>query len=516
MQSPGRSLRGKAPAPQRGVILLMLVGVLLLAAISYFLAWQSPAQLQRERQRHTQRVMQAARQALIGFALSRQDVSTPSTQKGRFGYLPCPANTNGDGWQMGSCGADKQNSIGWLPWRSLGMTPPKDANGDCLLYAVSSTYKYSAGSQMVNEDTPGMLQVVDENGAVLEGASASTRPVAIIFSPGPVLGAQHRVDNPATTCANDISNFDAWLDAVQVAPGDTVNNAVLKLMGDGVDRFVQVVGADKATLGNDRLLTLTRDDIWRRVMARPDFDEANTGDSNRMRRLTEALARCLAMYANDNGNKRLPLPAAVDLNGNDYRNNDNYTDGVAGGSYFGRYPFRTANADAIIPGTVAEPRLFEKVFNAGQACNALVLTSPGGGDLANLSQNPAPLAGVNHSRERELWNNWKDHIFYALSQDYGPNNDPVAKGGCGNCITVGGVKYAAVVIYSGRALAGQVRQAPIADIDFGVVADSKQNPANYIEVANASGDGRGDFTPQGNDLLFCLTDTTPVDVVACP
>ena len=84
---------------------------------------------------------------------------------------------------------------------------------------------------------------------------------------------------------------------------------------------------------------------------------------------------------------------------------------------------------------------------------------------------------------------------------------------CGSCITVGGTKYAAVVIYSGAKLAGQVRDFPVAATD---TVDTKSTAGNYIEVANPAGNGSGDYTPSANDVMFCITDTFPLDVVPCP
>ena len=62
--------------------------------------------------------------------------------------------------------------------------------------------------------------------------------------------------------------------------------------------------------------------------------------------------------------------------------------------------------------------------------------------------------------------------------------------------------------------AGQTREAPIAPIDI----DTKNNFLNYIEVVNADTAGGGDFTPDvaSNDVMYCITDTEPLNVVACP
>ncbi len=273
-----------------------------------------------------------------------------------------------------------------------------------------------------------------------------------------------------------------------------------------MDQFVQVASADKKNLINDQLLTITRDEIWPSIMRRREFDDKNVTDTNKVRRLTEALAQCLADYANDNANRHLPFPVPLNLNGGDYRDNKDYNDVFPGVSYVGRYPFTTDAADVIIPGTVATKDLFEKNFSSGQSCASLVLTSPGGTTVANLKDTTA--------LERQMWNNWKDHIFYAVSFDYAPSAS-LTLPSCGKCVQVSGVKYAAVVIYSGQKIGSQIRQAPIASIDTGIVADTKKDLNNYIEVVNPKGNGQGDYTPTANDTIFCLTDTSEVKVVPC-
>lgn len=493
----------KGKAQQRGIVLLMLVIIIILGFAVYAIARQSVTEIKLERQRITHRALNQAKQALIAYAVMRADIPQPSVQSGRYGYLPCPANNNGDGNSMGSCGGDKESYIGWFPWRSLKVPAQKDGNGDCLLYAVSSTFKFSASTQMLNEDTFGMFQVVDESGTVVHGSAADKRPVAIIFSAGITLPGQNRVNNTGIECNNDPDNYSAYLDTYTTTSGTTVDNATVTNLDNQVDKFIQVVSANSSVNFNDQLLVITAEDIWQRIMARPEFDDANVTDSNKMRRLTESLARCLAAYANDNTEKRLPMPAAANLNGNAYRDNNSYTDSLVSGSHFGRYPFNTAVADSIIPGTVAPAELFDKAFLNGTSCSNLALSYPGG-VTANLADG---------GQERELWNNWKDHIFYAVSEEYEP--DSSSAGSCGNCIRVGGSKYAAAVIYSGKKQPGQIRQAPIATTDAGVVMDTKQDPANYIEVINPAGNGMGDYTRLRNDIIFCLTATNPVDVVPC-
>ena len=71
------------------------------------------------------------------------------------------------------------------------------------------------------------------------------------------------------------------------------------------------------------------------------------------------------------------------------------------------------------------------------------------------------------------------------------------------------------MIYAGSRVGVTTRNEPL---PLAGDADTKNNLANYIEVTNATGDGKGDYTPtaNSNDSLFCITDTDPLQVVSCP
>jgi hypothetical protein len=521
----GNQQKGKKK--QGGIALLVLIIVLALTFTTYYFSNVSLTEINVDNVKKTRLALKQAKQALLAYATLRSDVKTPSLQPGKYGYLPCPANTNGDGNSMGSCGIAKTNYLGWFPWRSFGMAPLKDSNGDCLLYAVSSTYKYNPEAGMLNEDANfGMFQVVDENNNIIFGDTAQERVVAIVFSAGTALAGQSRNKDPDTECGEDANNFDAYLDAFEVAPGDIVNNSDVDVVNtDRIDRFVQAASVANEGVFNDQFIVITRDEIWPKAIAHRTsaFDISNMTGASKVRRLTEALARCLASYANDNDNSSLPFPAPVDFSGNDYRDNANYTD--TSSLYSGRFPYDTTEADAVIPGTVADSTLFEKVFGVGAGiseCNALNIVSPAGvnADLRTST-----------TEERRLWENWKDHIIYAVSERYAARATPaddLVQPRCNDalvsnnkCIAFSGTEYAAMVIYAGERLTvlPQSREAAIAPEDAGVVIDNKSDINNYIEVIDhiGSGAGDGDFSPEAfsNDLFFCLTDTKPINIIEC-
>lgn len=110
-----------------------------------------------------------------------------------------------------------------------------------------------------------------------------------------------------------------------------------------------------------------------------------------------------------------------------------------------------------------------------------------------------------------FWQNWKDHLFYAVAKAYQPSAAaiPVA---CDDteCLKLEGKYCAAIIIFAGPALSqlGQTRLSPPTD------SDDKANPVNYLEGNNAasiiSANGSGTYTKQQNsdsvfnDILYCI------------
>jgi hypothetical protein len=486
---------------QKGIALLVFVVVLSIAAIAYFLRAVSVDDVKHLQSVSSSKALKQAKEAILAYAAIRADISVPSPQPGEYGFLPCPETfKNGsEGNSAPSCGGTGINTLGWLPWKSLGLPPLKDESGTCLLYAVSSSYKKNPPHDMLNEDTNGMFQVVDEPGTVIQGVNPEDRIVAVIFAPGKALPGQNRNNSAGSVCGEDYSNYDAYLDT-----GGATDNSDVDTATNAIDQFIHSTPSSVSNTNpnpyNDRFVTISRNEIWDTVLKRDDFINDPT---SKIRRLTEALAQCIAAYGNSNSNRWLPMPAAENLSGNDYRDNYSYDDD-AGSNHRGRYPFIVNTADGIIPGTSGGSILFDKGI-----CNALPIQYPPGPS--------ADLTTASMTEDRVMWEHWKDHVFYAVSDTYDPKSlplvpDPAPR--CGTCIQVNGVDYAAVVVYSNSRLAGQTREAPIAPADI----DTKNNYLNYIEVVNADTAGAGDFTPTlaSNDILYCITDTEPLGVVTCP
>ena len=479
---------------QDGIALLFLVVAIALTLSAYYFSKVSVVEIQNDNQMKTRAALKQAKEALLGYAAIRADLTVPvvlSAQAGRYGFLPCPAN--GLGTSVGTCEGIKENAMGWFPWRSLKMAPIKDGNEDCLLYAVSGSYKFWQPTDMLNEDTNGMFQVVDEENNTLTGVLPQDRVVAVIFSTGGALAGQTRTYQVGTECGNhfDVNSLylSDYLDSFEVSPGDIVDNsAMVTNVDDEVYRFVQANIAVNNDDLNDQLITITREEVWSAIVNRNDFNE-------KMTKLTEALALCLNNYATVNPNNQLPWPAPMDLG--DYRLEAEYddTDGTAG--YSGRFPFLVDNSNITI-GAGGSSELF-----TAAACD-------------NLGPDSIDLQTDGPDGYRKLYNNWKDHFFYAVSKDYAP--DTLAPGCAADCITVDPTPpvipaptRAAAVIYSGSRVLGQSRNQP-------PDAETKNLIANYIEnnnrliIPDASGSAAY-VTDGGNEIMYCIQDG--LGVVPC-
>jgi hypothetical protein len=181
------------------------------------------------------------------------------TQKTR---LPCP-DRDGDGAadtapNTGSCGTTRQPAIGLLPWKTLGLPPLRDADGECLWYAVSGDFKDAAdpaATTPVNADTDGVITVRNEN-----GNSLATQLVAVVFAPGAKLRSQVRTD-PTTLSADKPCATPSGGAAADVAgyldSGEIDARAVPPTVA-----FQQLtVAVDKQSLVNDRIAWVTADEF---------------------------------------------------------------------------------------------------------------------------------------------------------------------------------------------------------------------------------------------------------------
>lgn len=213
--------------------------------------------------------MAQAKAALIGYAITYAD-NNPNVN----GFLPCPdqgQNSTQDGSANSSCAAKNISAIGKFPWKTLGLSPSKDGNGECLWYAVSGTYKNNPDTDLMNWDNNGLFQVMAPDGAsFLAGSSADNQAVAVLFSPGTPIGANSR------TAASNAPRCGGNYTASNYLDNDTVHsisNAAISATANSVTQFIsgQVKDTSGNELVNDHLLIITRDEVFNAIKKRNDF-----------------------------------------------------------------------------------------------------------------------------------------------------------------------------------------------------------------------------------------------------
>lgn len=211
----------------KGFVLIALVALLVVAGLYFFISNLSPELIEARRQEKTAAALVQAREALIGYAVRfREDQLKTGTAGVVYGYLPLPdlGNTRNQNVGCTEEGCDAANFagnalnvtvIGRFPWRTLGTGPLRDSNGECLWYAVSGSHQRIHRNPLMNWDTLSQLDVVVANSTaamVSAVTSAHERPIAVIFSPGPLLPGQDRrasVTDNVTECGGNyvVSNY---------------------------------------------------------------------------------------------------------------------------------------------------------------------------------------------------------------------------------------------------------------------------------------------------------------------
>ncbi len=417
---------------QRGVALIVLLALVSAVLVGLLLTVASGSNIGTERGKRTATALAKAKEGLIAYAVAVQ----PDTDAKRPGELPCP-DLNNDGQAELLCFNNNQR-VGRLPWKTLGLSDLRDADGERLWYALSTNFQRRNTNQCdtpgdatcLNSETPGTITVRNASGAVIhDGTTLANNPLlaptgalAVVFAPGSVVtrigaaSAQDRGcsgDAAATTCeqsgicssvATARCNPINYLDVVDTAtlpalsaPEDNTNFA------DSTTNNGFIAGPVRNAAGdivlNDTLIVVRYTDLIPKVEQRV---------------AREALA-CLRTYANGNGG-HYPWAATV---------TDNYTAPLidTAGTYFGRLP-------QSLPATAAN-------------------------GLASAWTSPCPIGML--ANKDKWWANWVNLVFVAVAPSYAPD---IAVPGCGPCLTVNPSAIASrrvVVIVAGRPLAGETR-----------------------------------------------------------
>ncbi len=525
------------PHLQGGAVLLATTLILILGS-----AWLLIINLNSNIRRtanyeQTMNALHEAKQALISYAVTYYEANT-----GDFGFLPCPdltSTTGEEGNQEVPCGSQYVNSIGKLPWQSLGLPPLKDGYGQCLWYAVSGSWKGGSNrSEMLNDDTPGTFQIIAADGTtVIAGNTPRERPVAVIIAPGRSINNQNRSDANGAMCeGNEAINYIAsnYLDAeVPSNPMLGIRNYDIDAVNpDVIDQFILTNDPESETF-NDLMLYVTADEIFNAVKLRNDFAE-KIYDEASINNLTYRLTECLAGYGQYNAdnhvddgdgdlNRSLPWPAPFDLT--DYRDDAEYDD-VTAGSLIGRLPMDITTSNNQIYDTCSSPHICTRPDNKLIDLS----TTPFSGFCKSFWKNDSdnPITDSQADELILLWENWKDHIYYVVSEEYAPLKMSGDTDICvsSKCITLNApgasTSYqAAVVFFSGDIILAQSRSAtPIA-----TDPDEKQTASNYLEDLNTQtytvSDSPKQFASDAisstfNDILYCVNDDTDETSIGGP
>ena len=457
---------------QQGLALLVIVTLLASAVATVAIKALNNDNSQIARDKITTAALAEAKDALIGYAITYGDTHAAQVH----GYLPCPdqAGGNPEGSAEPACGSQDVSQLGRLPWRTLDLGALRGGDGECLWYAVSGNYKNNPKTGLMNWDTNGLLKVYAPDGTTLL-TPLDNQAVAVIISPGMASPAQNRSGTVAPICGGNYT-ANNYLDAAGV-----FNNAVVSNIANAISQFRMGSGRT-----GDRMVFITKQDIWNALQKRNNFFA--TLDA-----MTLRTAECIASFGTRNKingvvdltNKSLPWPAPLSMS--DYSVNLYYDDAV--NLFSGRVPYKVNNSRTSTGNTIANDLLL-----TSGTCNAT--------GCVNNCPNPVDWANLYYP----WWNNWKDHLFYAIAQTYQPDNSATSV--CGNCLTVNNAgNYAAVVIFSNQKLSGQIRASSVTDPQRG-------NAANYLEGSNAlniAGPSAGieDYQVNAasstfNDIVYCI------------
>lgn len=230
-----RYARHAARARQRGVVILLFMLVAVSASAFFVLrALNTDVGRTRDRPQTSLQALRAAKEALLGYAVSYAEADGHAPSKGP-GHLPRPDLVNGEAFGVAEgvgvasphCSgppATAKAETGLLPFRTLGLSVLSDGAGAPLWYAVSCGHR-SVRSPPLNSDTPGLL-VVDGTDDI----------VAVVIAPGAALDGQAR-DSAGPYGAN------AYLE------GDNTT------LDDGI------YASRQSGIGNDTVITITRAEL---------------------------------------------------------------------------------------------------------------------------------------------------------------------------------------------------------------------------------------------------------------
>lgn len=265
-----RRVRRARPPRQRGVVVLMVLA-LLIAVGSFVLVRTLNEGVQRARddQRVTAASLAAAERALLGYATRFPDDPGITNAQAGPGHLPCPDTRFDAGDAPGQadppCAQSSATETGLLPWRTLDLAAPLDADGAPVWYAVADAFRNNPAG-IINPDTRGELR--------LDDCAAGARDLAaLLFAPGAALGTQNR------STANAIVRYGAanYLEGQNASRGDGCFTSATSATANDLVRAI-----DRSTLMNavQRRVLADVANALERYFADPDGDDVAGVDAD--------------------------------------------------------------------------------------------------------------------------------------------------------------------------------------------------------------------------------------------
>ena len=237
----------KPISKQRGIALIIFALILVLATTTFFIAQLDGYGIKIEREKKTAAALAEAKSALLGFAAK----SGTASGSARPGELPCP-DTNNDGASNTPCTA---NTIGRLPWKTLGISDLRDGDGERLWYALSANFENFTRANPLNSETLGTLTLRDSSGAILNNGSLNSGLVALVISPSVTIRRQDAVNQVRDTPANQ-NNAINYLD---IALGEDNSNFINGNINGLIKGPIKDISGN--VILNDKLISITQDEL---------------------------------------------------------------------------------------------------------------------------------------------------------------------------------------------------------------------------------------------------------------
>jgi hypothetical protein len=481
MRAKKCSNKSSNPQNQRGVALLILLLIFGAGAMYVLLRGLNQSNLQIERDKITERALAQAKEALIGYAVSRPLVASASI---RPGELPCPDMINdGNTWNshFNSGCSNAVDRLGRLPLKALGLQDLRDGYGERLWYAISNNFKNNPRQigLPLNSNTNGTIAIKDASGQTIYGDTLRNGVIAVIFAPGAPITRQGATATQDRGCGTDAkciaekictaspstSSFNTPLcnpaNYLESALGN--DNAIFSeatISTPSTTGFIQgkVIEATSGnTILNDRFVVITYEDLMPKIE----------------KRVLAEVRDCLIDYANNNSG-RYPWPVPIA--------NLTFSTLITGvaGTFFGRLP------DPFFMATVASSGASPMTDN-WSSCNI-------------GSSYPLTAGGT----VTGWWgrNKWYETIFYGFASSYQPAPSPAIP--CSACITINTPSPS--LILNGKSLViiagGRTSETQLFNTD----PLKKTLPNYYFELDNATPfDGvffQGPITSSLNDQVI--------------